>query len=113
LLRSIRLPVSALTKRCAFRHFSLTKLGRSAALLIGTSGASGDLLLTITAATDRPVQLRFPAMPSGAQLREAIAMQISDDRWFNDMHGSVAFKRHLTGYFAEQIRAELAAGASA
>jgi CO/xanthine dehydrogenase FAD-binding subunit len=111
LLRSIRLPASALTKRSAFRHFSLTKLGRSAALLIGTSGASGALLLTITAATDRPVQLRFPAMPSAAQLREAIAMQISDDRWFNDVHGSAAFKRHLTGYFAEQIRAELAAGA--
>jgi CO/xanthine dehydrogenase FAD-binding subunit len=110
LLRSIRLPVSALTKRTAFRHFSLTKIGRSAALLIGTSSASGDLLLTITGATDRPVQIRFSAMPSAAQLQDAIATQITDERWFDDVHGSAAFKRHITGHFAEQIRAELAKG---
>ena len=36
LLRSIHLPASALTRRSAFRHASLTKLGRSAALIIGT-----------------------------------------------------------------------------
>jgi CO/xanthine dehydrogenase FAD-binding subunit len=110
LLRSIRLPVSAMTKRTAFRHFSLTKIGRSAALLIGTSSASGDLLLTITAATDRPVQIRFSAMPSAAQLQDAIATQITDEHWFDDVHGSAAFKRHITGHFAEEIRAELAKG---
>jgi CO/xanthine dehydrogenase FAD-binding subunit len=110
LLRSIRLPVSALTKRTAFRHFSLTKIGRSAALLIGTSGASGDLLLTITAATDRPVQIRFAGMPSAAQLQDAIVAQIPDERWFDDVHGSAPFKRHITGHFAEEIRAELAEG---
>ena len=36
LLRSIHLPASALTKRFAFRRNSLTHLGRSAALIIGT-----------------------------------------------------------------------------
>ena len=64
----------------------------------------------MAAATDRPLHLRFPAMPSPARLREAIAEQIADERWFDDVHGSAAFKRHLTGYFAEQIRAELAIG---
>jgi CO/xanthine dehydrogenase FAD-binding subunit len=60
LLRSIHLPASALSKRFAFRHASLTHLGRSAALLIGTQNAAGDdLLITITAATPRPIQLRF------------------------------------------------------
>ncbi|OYZ85600.1 MAG: FAD-binding molybdopterin dehydrogenase, partial [Xanthobacter sp. 17-67-6] len=53
LLRSIHLPASALKKRFAFRRSSLYHLGRSAALLIGTSGPDGDLLLTITAATFR------------------------------------------------------------
>ena len=49
LLRSIHLPASALAKRFAFRHASLTHLGRSAALLIGTQSAAGDdLLITIT-----------------------------------------------------------------
>src|SRR6266516_3432688 len=36
LLRKIHLPVSALVKQAALRQASLTKLGRSAALLIGT-----------------------------------------------------------------------------
>jgi CO/xanthine dehydrogenase FAD-binding subunit len=107
LLRSIRLPVSALEKRFAFRHMSLTKLGRSAALLIGTQ-AKDDLLLTITAATPRPTQLRFAHMPSEAALRHAIDERIPADGYFDDVHGSADYKHHLTYYFAEQIRAELA-----
>lgn len=113
LLRSIHLPASALTRRSAFRHASLTKLGRSAALIIGTMGPGGDLLLTITAATDRPVQLRFAAMPSANALREAIDTQVAAERWFQDVHGSAPYKRHVTRHFAEQIRAELAEGVRA
>ena len=112
LLRSIHLPTAALTRRSAFRHCSLTKLGRSAALLIGTAGAGGDLLLTITAATDRPVQLRFARAPSAAELRDAIAV-IPAERWFNDVHGSAAYKQHVARHFAEQIRAELSSGGAA
>jgi CO/xanthine dehydrogenase FAD-binding subunit len=43
LLRSIHVPASALSKRFAFRHASLTHLGRSAALLIGTQSAAGTI----------------------------------------------------------------------
>ncbi len=113
LLRSIHLPASALTRRASFRHFSLTKIGRSAALLIGTSGAAGDFLLTITAATDRPFQLRFPEMPSAAALQAAIAAQVPEAHWFDDVHGSASFKRHLTCHYAEEIRTELAQGVPA
>jgi CO/xanthine dehydrogenase FAD-binding subunit len=109
LLRSIHLPVAALSKRAAFRHASLTKLGRSAALIIGTQTPEfGDLLITITAATPRPVQLRFAQPPSAAELRHAIDAHIPADGYFDDVHGSAAYKRHLTYHFAEQIRAELA-----
>jgi CO/xanthine dehydrogenase FAD-binding subunit len=107
LLRSIRLPAAALKKRFAFRHASLTKLGRSAALLVGTQD-KGDLLLTITAATPRPIQLRFEDVPSAAELRRAIEKRIPDGGYFDDVHGSADYKQHLTTYFAEQIRAELA-----
>lgn len=109
LLRSIHLPASALKKRFAFRHASLTKLGRSAALLIGTCGTvGGDFLLTITASTPRPIQLGFKQIPSAVALRRAIETRIPHDGYFNDVHGSASYKRHLTFYFAEQIRAELA-----
>ena len=109
LLRKIHLPASALLKRTAFRQASLTKLGRSAALLIGTSDpARRDLLLTFTAATPRPVQLRFNKIPSGEALRQAIEARIPADGYFADVHGCAAYKRHLTYHFAEQIRAELA-----
>jgi len=109
LLRSIHLPASALAKRHAFRHASLTKLGRSAALIIGTQGDDG-LLITVTAATPRPVQLRFSGTPSAADVRHAIDAHIPADGYFNDVHGSADYKQHLTYYFCEQIRAELAPG---
>jgi CO/xanthine dehydrogenase FAD-binding subunit len=109
LLRSIHLPASALTKRFAFRHSSLTHLGRSAALIVGTqTGNSDDLLLTLTAATAKPMQLRFDRMPTAAELGHAIDANVAETDWFDDVHGSAAYKRHLTYYYAEQIRAELA-----
>ena len=110
LLRSIHLPASALEKRFAFRRTSLTHLGRSAALVVGTADqGSDDFLLTITAATAKPVQLQFDRMPSAGALRRAIDAAIHDADWFDDVHGSAPYKRHLTYYYAEQIRAELAA----
>jgi CO/xanthine dehydrogenase FAD-binding subunit len=109
LLRSIHLPASALSKRFAMRQGSLTHLGRSAALIIGTVGEKGDdFLLTVTASTPRPVQLRFDKMPSASELRLAIDRKLSPDSYFTDVHGSAPYKRHLTHYYAEQIRAELA-----
>ncbi len=109
LLRSIKIPAAALAKRFAFRRSSLTQLGRSAALVIGTQDrATGKLLITITAATPQPVQLSFGQMPSAIEMRRAIDAKILADGYFDDVHGSAAYKRHLTLYFAEQIRAELA-----
>jgi CO/xanthine dehydrogenase FAD-binding subunit len=108
LLRSIHLPVAALAKRYAFRHASLTHLGRSAALIIGTQAPDcDDLLLTITAATPRPIQLRFERIPSAAGLRRALDAAIPADGYFNDVHGSASYKRQLTYHFTEEIRAEL------
>ena len=109
LLRSIHLPARALAKRFAFRRTSLTHLGRSSALLIGTRSAKAeDLLITVTAATVRPIALPFPRIPSAADLRAAIDAAIPESAYLDDVHGSPAYRRHLTYYYAEQIRGELA-----
>src|ERR1700731_3720118 len=60
LLRQIDIPITALKRRTAFRQISLTPVGRSAALLIGSLGTEGALALTVTASATRPVQLSFP-----------------------------------------------------
>src|SRR6202047_3178897 len=51
LLRQIDIPLAALKWRSAFRQISLTPLGRSAALLIGSISGGGALTLTVTAST--------------------------------------------------------------
>lgn len=108
LLRQIFLPASALTKRFAMRQASLTHLGRSAALIVATVEDNDyDFLLTISAATPRPVHIRFRKTPSAKELHQAIDERLPPDAWFNDVHGSADYKRHVTFYLAEQIRAEL------
>jgi CO/xanthine dehydrogenase FAD-binding subunit len=110
LLRSIRLPALALKKTYAFRRFTLTHLGRSEALIIGTRSAEeGKFLLTITAATVRPFQLSFPAVPPADELKRAIDDAVPFSVYLDDVHGSPAHRKHLTYYFAEQIRRELSA----
>jgi CO/xanthine dehydrogenase FAD-binding subunit len=107
LLRSIALPQSALRQRTAFRQISLAPLGRSAALLIGTlSPDDGAFALTITASTPRPIQLLFPGPPTRDALRERVEAEIQ--HYYNDVHGTPAWRRHMTLQFAEEIRQELA-----
>jgi len=110
LLRNIHLPATALKKIFAFRRFTLTHLGRSEVLLIGTRCPQQQtFLLTITAATLRPVQLRFESVPSASAVREAIDRDVPFDLYLDDTHGSPAHRQRLTYYFAEQIRQELSA----
>jgi CO/xanthine dehydrogenase FAD-binding subunit len=113
LLRSIELPAAALTRRTAFRQISLSPLGRSAALLIGTRGRDGKLTLTITASTPRPIKLTFDTIPSSDALRARIEQTLPSDAYYDDVHGLPAWRQHMTLLFAEEIRAELAAEVSA
>ena len=109
LLRLIDLPMSALRQRTAFRQISLSPLGRSAALLIGTlSPDNGDFTLAVTASTPRPIRLAFPNVPPSTTLREKLEAQIPEQLYYNDVHGSPAWRRHMTLQFAEEIRSELA-----
>jgi CO/xanthine dehydrogenase FAD-binding subunit len=108
LLRSVHLSAAALTGRAAYRQGSLHDLGRSAALLAGRRTAGGGLVLTVTAATERPYQLRFAAGPGAEQLAIALSERIPADAYVRDVHGSPPWRRHLSRVYAEQIRQELA-----
>lgn len=107
LLRQIDLPLAALKRRSAFRQISLTPIGRSAALLIGSLTSDGALLLTITASTKRPVHLSFHNIPEVSALREAILQAIPEPLYHDDIHGKPLWRKHMTLRLAEEIRFEL------
>ncbi|WP_305790103.1 FAD binding domain-containing protein [Symbioplanes lichenis] len=110
LLRSITLPAASLVGRTAYRQGSLFRHGRSAVLLAGRLTRRGEaLVLTVTAATVRPYQMRFDGVPDQKTLREALEAAVPDDAWTDDVHGLPEWRRHLTFRYAEEIRQELTA----
>lgn len=115
LLRSIQLPASALAARTAFRRLSLSNLGRSGVLLIGRLDPDETLVLTVTASTKRPVQLRFDAAshPDPEDLEAALDAAIAPELYHDDIHGLPQWRRDMTYRLAEEIRAELLMGRSA
>jgi CO/xanthine dehydrogenase FAD-binding subunit len=109
LLRAVDLPLASLRQHCAFRQISLSPLGRSGALVIGTkSPADESLTLTITAATPRPVRLSFAAIPTTAELRSTLDAAIPPGNYYDDVHGAPAWRRQVTIQFANEICNELA-----
>jgi CO/xanthine dehydrogenase FAD-binding subunit len=112
LLRSISLPSAALRSRAAFRRLSLSNLGRSAVLLIGRLDADAGFVLTVSAATTRPVQLRFgtgSGVPAAAELQSAIDDAVPDRLYHDDVHGLPVWRKDMTYRLAEEIRVELGA----
>jgi CO/xanthine dehydrogenase FAD-binding subunit len=108
LLRQIDLPLAALKRRTAFRQMSLTPVGRSAALSIGSIAPDGAFALTVTASTKRPVQFSFKTIPGAAELRGRILQTIPDDLYHDDVHGKPFWRKHMTLRQAAEIRDELA-----
>jgi hypothetical protein len=98
-----------LKRRSAFRQISLTPVGRSAALLIGSVSGESAFALTVTAATARPVQFSFSGIPTAKELRETILQRIPDDLYHSDVHGKPEWRKAMTMRLAEEIRGELQA----
>ena len=109
LLRAIRLPAARLRRRAAFRRVSLSPMGRTGALMIGTTG-EGRLDLTLTGATTRPVRIGFDALPSPRAAAAAVDAAAAG-LWFDDIHGAPAWRRAVSAEFAAEIAAELGAAA--
>ena len=107
LLRSVHLPAEALASTTAFRQMSLSRLGRSAAVVIGRRAPSGGgVVITVTAATARPVQLRFAGLPAAGDLLDAI--DAARPPGHDDVHGSPAWRAAITRELALDVLADLA-----
>ncbi|CAN5391968.1 FAD binding domain-containing protein [soil metagenome] len=108
-LRAIELPAPALAARVAHRRISLAHLGRSGAFVIARLDARGSFVVTITAATPRPYQLRFPGLPSAEELADGIEGVVRE--WYDDPHGAPDWRRAMSMRFAEECRVELGGAA--
>ena len=105
-LRSLHIPLRSLNSRTAYRKIALSALGRSGAVLIGRlDPIDGTFVLTVTAATVRPEQLRFAALPSPRELSETLG---GIDSWFTDAHGAADWRLAVSRVLAEEILVELA-----
>lgn len=103
-LRAVDLPGAALAGRTAFRQIALATLGRSGAVLTGRLDPSGGVTLVITAATPRPVVLRYPALPSAGRLAADV---FAVDGFYTDPLGPADWRRQVSGVLLEEIRQEL------
>ena len=127
LLRSVHLPAAALASATAFRQMSLSELGRSAAVVIGrrppsqagppparpagarrpgSGSVAAGVVITVTAATARPLQLRFAGLPAASDLLAAI--DAARPQWHDDVHGSPAWRAAITRELALEVLADLA-----
>jgi CO/xanthine dehydrogenase FAD-binding subunit len=106
-LREVVVPLAALRARTAFRAFSLSPVGRSAVVVIGRVDDDGGAVLTVTASTPHPVQLRFGRLPGADELSAALVA--AEPVWLDDVHGDPRWRAHLTGRLLSEVRDELTA----
>ncbi|SMG08704.1 FAD binding domain-containing protein [Agreia pratensis] len=104
-LRSIQVSARSLGSATAYRKIALSAIGRSGAVVIGRlDPVDESFVLTVSAATVRPEQLRFAGLPTASELRTAIE---GIDSWFTDAHGAADWRRAVSALLAEEIRVEL------
>lgn len=103
-LRSVEIPAYALAARTAFRKIALSAYGRSGAVIIGRRDADDTFVLTVTAATVRPVQLRYASPPSPDILARDVGAVTA---WFTDAHGTADWRRGVSLVLAREILDEL------
>ncbi|HEY0240035.1 MAG TPA: oxidoreductase, partial [Friedmanniella sp.] len=104
-LRAVEVPADALASRTAYRKLALSPIGRSGVVLIARLAPSGAFVLTITAGTVRPVQLRYAALPDRSVLQADVE---AVDAWFTDAHGAADWRRAVSVVLGLEILDELA-----
>ncbi|MDI6943728.1 FAD binding domain-containing protein [Microbacterium barkeri] len=107
IIRAIDIPARALRSRAALRRIALAELGRSGAVVTGRVDEGGAAVFGITASVERPVVLRWPSLPSAADLRAAVA---GAQGWYTDPLGAADWRRGVSVVLAERCRAALPEG---
>jgi CO/xanthine dehydrogenase FAD-binding subunit len=105
IMRAVDLPAAALQRRMALRQASLSTYGRSAALLVATKGDA--FSLTITGSTTHPIHATWPELPDAATL-DAHIQAIPPALWLDDVHGTPAWRHHITQRLAAELIEALA-----
>ena len=93
-LRAVDVRAGALAAASAYRRIGLTRLGRSASVVIATALEEG-VRVTITAATTRPVVV--------GSLAEVDAV----DCWYADAHGAADWRAAVTRVLVAEVLEEL------
>lgn len=109
-IRAIDLPARTLRSRFTLHRIALAELGRSGAVVTGRVDEDGAAVFVVTAATERPVVLRFAAPPSATELADAVR---SAPGYYCDPMGASDWRRAVSAVLAERARAELAEKARA
>ncbi|SFR89218.1 CO or xanthine dehydrogenase, FAD-binding subunit [Microbacterium sp. cf046] len=107
-LRAIDLPAVALRSRVLMRKIALAELGRSGAVVTGRVDADATAVFTVTASTLTPTVLRYAPLPDAPTLAAAVGAARG---YYTDPLGPADWRRAVSIVLAEELRAELAAGA--
>lgn len=104
-VRSFHVPAASLTSRVVVRRFALTTMGRAGGVVVGRRAhGTDDLVVTVTAATPRPVVLHVPAGAGTAEVEQAVA---SVPEWFDDPHGAPDWRAAQTLRCVREVVEEL------
>jgi CO/xanthine dehydrogenase FAD-binding subunit len=105
-LRAIGIPSRTLRSRLVLRKIALAEHGRSGAVVTGRIDVDGASVFAVTAATERPVVLRFAEIPDAATLATAVH---GAPGYYTDPLGAADWRRGVSVVLAERIRGELSA----
>ncbi len=105
-IRSFQVPAGAMRAEVVLRRISLAVQGRSGAIVIARLDQDGSAVVTVTAATGRPHRLAFARLPTAEELAAELD-GLTD--WYDDHHGSPAWRRAMVLRLGFEAVAELAA----
>jgi len=105
-VRSFHVPAERLHAPVAFRRIALTDEGRSGAVVVARRDPDASVTVSVTAATSRPRTLVLEGSPSTHELDAALA-RIDD--WYDDHHGSAAWRRSMVTTLARDAVADVVA----